>query len=121
MQMQPLESPTRFSVHGQLSAVEILSNDGLEFIGLNRCVFRRLGQRMWVTQSRLNSRSSMHLNGTGGSPLADSLSSGTPWRTRRLFNSMIHVLQSPFRKIHAGRSLTGGACSAQSNLVISRT
>jgi hypothetical protein len=29
----------------QLNAVEVLSNDGQEFVGLNRCVLRRLGQK----------------------------------------------------------------------------
>jgi hypothetical protein len=29
----------------QLNAVEVLSNDGQEFVGLNRCVVRRLGKK----------------------------------------------------------------------------
>ena len=29
----------------QLNVVEVLSNDGQEFVSLNRCVFRRLGEK----------------------------------------------------------------------------
>ncbi len=43
--MQPSESPTRCSVHGQLNAVEVFSNDGQELVGLSRCVLRRFGQK----------------------------------------------------------------------------